>query len=58
MGLDIHSMPLQIIRENVIHMKTDAIGNTTNTSLQVGGGVCGSIFVNVNEKVNQALMKK
>lgn len=37
-------MPLQIIRENIVHMKTDAIVNITNTFLEAGGGVCSSIF--------------
>lgn len=37
-------MPFQIVRDNIVHMKTDAIVNAANTQLQAGGGVCGSIF--------------
>lgn len=37
-------MPLEIVRENIVHMKTDAVVNAANSSLQAGGGVCGSIF--------------
>ncbi|MDR1577317.1 MAG: macro domain-containing protein [Deltaproteobacteria bacterium] len=37
-------MPIQIINGDLIVMKTDAIVNAANTSLTMGGGVCGSIF--------------
>ncbi len=37
-------MPLLFVRDNIVHMKTDAIVNATNTELRPGGGVCGSIF--------------
>ena len=37
-------MPLQIVRENIVHMHTDAIVNAANSHLRPGGGVCGSIF--------------
>ncbi len=37
-------MPLLFIRDNIVHMKTDAIVNAANTELRPGGGVCGSIF--------------
>lgn len=37
-------MPLQIVRENIVHMHTDAIVNAANRYLRPGGGVCGSIF--------------
>lgn len=37
-------MPFQIVRDNIVHMKTDAIVNAANERLTAGGGVCGSIF--------------
>lgn len=37
-------MPLQIVRNNIVHMETDAIVNAANSRLQQGGGVCGAIF--------------
>lgn len=37
-------MPLLFVRDNIVHMKTDAIVNAANTELHPGGGVCGSIF--------------
>ncbi len=37
-------MPLLFIRDNIVHMKTDAIVNAANSGLQPGGGVCGSVF--------------
>ena len=37
-------MPLQIVRENIVHMHTDAIVNAANSHLRPGGGVCGAIF--------------
>lgn len=37
-------MPLHIVRDNIVHMDTDAIVNAANTTLTAGGGVCGSIF--------------
>ncbi len=37
-------MPLFFIRDNIVHMKTDAIVNAANTGLHPGGGVCGSVF--------------
>jgi O-acetyl-ADP-ribose deacetylase (regulator of RNase III) len=37
-------MPFQIVRDNIVHMKTDAIVNAANANLTAGGGVCGSIF--------------
>lgn len=37
-------MPLQIVNDNICNMKTDAIVNAANSSLKMGGGVCGAIF--------------
>lgn len=47
-------MPFFIERNDITKMKVDVIVNSTNTSLQQGGGACGAIFKAAGAKELQA----
>lgn len=37
-------MPLTLVRNDISRMATDAVVNAANSSLHMGGGVCGALF--------------
>lgn len=47
-------MPFQIVHNNIVYMRTDAIVNAANSMLRRGGGVCGAIFEAAGEEELQS----
>ncbi len=47
-------MPFQIVRNDITHMRVDAVVNAANERLQAGSGVCGAIFAGAGDLDLQA----
>jgi O-acetyl-ADP-ribose deacetylase (regulator of RNase III) len=51
-------MPFSIIQADITTLRADAIVNTANTDLAMGGGVCGAIFKTAGVRDLQAACDK
>ncbi|MCH3950991.1 MAG: macro domain-containing protein [Acidaminococcus sp.] len=51
-------MPFTILRQDITQMKVDAIVNSANKDLSMGGGTCGSIFKAAGTKALQEACAK